>query len=768
MQKVTVSVGGIDYSDYLLSYELQEDICNVTCFTTFRFLPSAPLFDPGNSVQVWTNGTSRFVGTIAKTTKQWSGGNTEYTVYCQHRDIKKLQDWYQVGDLWTHENETCSSFLLRHVVIAGIYAAYDATADPIVMYPYKWYNPPLWEVVENVMTFAGIYLRPQGDGTFTFTDFGSGSDVAIDAEGITTRCNRVTSDVSYRSKALIYGTGLVYSASGSNMFPHDRIAILANPMIGQPGEAEDVADRLLDEYNRLVEQDTITVLGLYGANLGKKVRVYDKFDGYDAEGTITEINELADERGYRTDIVTNARCPKIYGFAPPTPPTIYTHKPMVVGVSYERDSVADPVNTARVWVTPDITGAWGVGSGSTFHYGTFCEWYDKSEGLTGDFGQLFTGEETVSTFFRASGIIRDPWSTDARGAWCCTTRGIFYTPKLLPPADQTTGDWDWTPWERIVACYFTPTGESGPDENLILTTASGSGAATIELVELKANDNTGIYVVATAYIASKIMIEVLQVDRSGNIEYLQEYDTTTPAVWPWTMYITPPYGDDKQWIEYATQANPVVNDEERAIDLATGTFSQSASPRFAGWASPIEPSGSDGLLSFTTSKVYSGVPAVQLSTYPNDDLGQWVAGEHLYAPGTLRDYLPKRFASWDGKHQRIYVWARIGERTGYTYKSVLRSDDSGATWSRQSTTGSAILDMAWHAGADPGQGFISGRAVANTMKNGYLETYCVIALPHYDVDAVNWLFVSSDDGQNFWTSGSFPNPIYCIMDMDNA
>ena len=164
------------------------------------------------------------------------------------------------------------------------------------------------------------------------------------------------------------------------------------------------------------------------------------------------------------------------------------------------------------------------------------------------------------------------------------------------------------------------------------------------------------------------------------------------------------------------------------------------------------------------------ISVMNLGVYKGDDRNTllWTppAGWYPYLnPGALlQKQAPS--SSYDAKMERLYVMTKTNtgaEASGSGATSVWHSSNNGVTWDQRATT---PMGEAFPRGV-----FTSRILAYNTDEaTNYTTSYCIQAVAgHYlgsEEEVINTVYVSSNDGANFWSSGSQPFSIFAIMDMD--
>ena len=721
-----VTVNGADVSSYVEQIVRDVSMCEVSCGVVLQLDPRAPSMNPYHSVTIDMDGTRIFTGLVNGTAERLSAGKWVRQVTCDHLALKRLKDYFYHETFNTGNSDYVIGALIGYISgKAGVTINWvSGTADAVCPRNWVWTDVSLLSFLMDLALFGGLQIKPEQDGTILLTKAALSSSYTSLGPTMIARERRVD-DSLFRSRVVLYGaTGDPYIASGSNPYGYTRSAIVANLMIHTAGQSEDVGDAMLAEFNQLLDIEKTTIAGKYNIPVTSTVLLSDPKDSYSATRIVTRTNDTYkpdSSMGNLSTITTNERCPKIYGFDYTLPPPEYEHKPLAVGIS-KLVQEGTPEHTARVYVTPDITQSWYTSSGSGFHEGTgACEWYNCSQGLSGDFAVVCFGSDCGYSWWAGPAIIRDHWSDDARGAWCHTSSGLFYTPKLLPPTSQSSGSWEYTPWTRL----------------------PNSGSLTVEVrVETKSNDSSGIYISsARSWQLGGLwytQIRVEKIDRSGNRTLIADYPTDPDyqAGVKLIASFTRPHSSNTQYVEFDTYIN--ATPPSSPASFANDSIMVSS----VGYADYSEADTSGNLLTVSTdTQLYTGASGASvLSTYPNDEYGQWTRLGNL---------------SFDAKYERLYIPV-TSLSTGR--KSVIRSDDQGVSWSRRATSGSTVTYGMY--------GVISSRILAYNI-TPYVSTYCITAISGINSPTgVFTLLVSSDDGNNFYSSGSFSNQIRCIMDMD--
>lgn len=736
---LTVTIGGADYSNRVIAYTRQSNICGIMCDTTLNLVPCDTNIDPYTEVLVDYNGQRRFTGYVSGVVRSRRG--EKYTLHCVHKALKRFRDYWFVGDFATETKygqvsgeETSAHFATRLCSAVGATHTFNAVIKDM---PYNvWTNANAATVLEDLLTFGGMQCIPKEDGSIEFSNLQPVKSGAIDLTDVTASCSRRTGDEFFRTDIIVMGNGIYYAASGSNPYGLRRKAVLANSLIGTDDTAITIGDAMLKEFNQLVETQSVSLVGIQDISLGDTVKVVDRKDAYSNYAIATTLGESADDRGMVMDVITNQRCPRIWGFSF-TLFDVYEHIPFAIGTSLREFtpgvwfSVFDEYisqDSARVWVTPDLSPALPTpGSGSGFQDGSVgLEWYDCSEGLTGDFwaySYCFGSDCPPNYGFSKPALVRDYWSENGRGAWCSTTTGIFYTPQLLPPTGQASGSWAYTPWTQV---YARP--------NLIESPS-----------ETKANDSTGLMFTTDWYCGWIWIVNVMQVGRGGATEVLASYPSAPYAANNLGLVgnFTKPYTTNPQYLtcfanKYSDPGAHHITFVNRA-EFFEENIGNSGYPLIFPGPSETDAAGNFLLFPPYSPNVYTTPSGLTIkSTFPDN-------------------FRTRRDVSYDAKHERLYVMAQDYPVISKT--AILRSDDDGVTWSKKATSGSEFTNL---PGVD---GVMTSRILANRILP-YVTTYCVQATTVKRASGSYSIMVSGNDGVSFNADlTSFGNEIWCMMDM---
>jgi hypothetical protein len=291
--------------------------------------------------------------------------------------------------------------------------------------------------------------------------------------------------------------------------------------------------------------------------------------------------------------------------------------------------------------------------------------------------------------------------------------GVWYTPILLPPAGQTSGSWEFTQWTKISGIVRTLPMAGNPSGNL-------------QYIATKANDNTGIYAVFTNISVNPATTVVCQMDRSGNLEFICE--ASAIAAVDGSVGITPPRGDyDQYCIVGKYYLGP---HGAKYINLTTGVSDYMTTAVFG--RQEIHPD--ETVLTMVADDLYTGVPGSLKSSLPID----W-SGELGF--------------SYDAKFERLYAASYYQLFKNY---GVFRSDDDGDTWALKASGSASSITM---------NGGFTGHILGHNIIP-YQSTYSILAWGGKDSSNINRVYLSPNDGQGFWSSGSWANIVWCVMDMD--
>ena len=730
---IQLLIGGVDYSNLLKSYNRHISICELECNAVLDMYPGSPQFDPYQEVLIYTSGSLHFTGYVSQTTVRRSQGNWTYQILCEHKAYKRLRDYW--GNINTGVDESAASFFNRLGLTIGttIHVAVDDGTE--LPNNWAWTNANFISVFEDALTFASSQPIPLDDGSISIEKLLLSKQVYVDSEGVISRCERTLDDIYFRTDTAFITTREVILASGSSPFGYRRVAIVASPMVHDFGTGYYLGLALLDEYNRLQSSHNVTMVGEYHLRVGQSLRVKDKFDNFEEYGIITSTDEKENVQGGRVnEVVTNQRCPRIFGFDYAAF-DVYEHIHFAVGTSHAvvfGDEGYANNDSARVWVTPDLYPAISS-SGSNFKdVGTSVEWYDCSAGLTGDFDATyvcFGSDCGGAPNFKKPAIVRDYWSEEARGAWCLTTTGLHYSSRILPPSGQSSGSWDYTPWTKVYGGTY------------------GSGFSLY--VETKANDSTGIFCAERRYVVSPAAwsVDIRQIDRSGGEEILLTYpiDSAYNVYTPFMGNFTKPYSTNPQYLSYGGYKYSLPEDSLSFVNKASGSEENVTDTALMLWG-PSETDTAGNLILF---------PGVN-TTYSNNvyETPSGLAIKSSY-PDSLQAI---QDIGYDAKHERLYVLARTPDTL---IDVVLRSDDNGVTWAKKATTTSGAYI--------PGRNGVFTSRILGYKILPYITTYCVQALAWQRTSGSWSVMVSGNDGLTFNADqAAFEDQIFCMMDMQTG
>lgn len=308
-----VTIGGIDCASRVVSIHREQSLCSSVHTATVNLDPTwGQAFSPYDEVVIHEDGTKVFTGYAIPVEKQ----RLPILGMVEAQDpSKRVQDtWLETE--FSSAGSTPTQVLSALFDMAGVSYSLNDTLDEILP-DQDWQYVSVWDIIEEVLTMAGwqIYADPDGvlqvgelrmSGTPDHT-FQAGVNL-IDA-------TRQQNDTFYRNAVGVYGSGI--SVKLEQVAPilggMERAGAFANPHIRTEALANDIAQRALQEFNRLLDVKTCEILGDPTVVIGNTARVIESFTNLHHDCMVTTVRSTMDQNGYLMDVVLDERCPVIWG-----------------------------------------------------------------------------------------------------------------------------------------------------------------------------------------------------------------------------------------------------------------------------------------------------------------------------------------------------------------------------------------------------------------------------------------------------------------------
>lgn len=331
---ISGTINGNSIAGYVRSLKRMGNLCAPPQTATILLSPNFPhAVTVSDQVIIYENGTRTFTGYVTRV----SLTRPEYglTVACDDTYTRATSFFIEDSITTGHDandqpipNYTPQMTAYWIGYLCGL-CGLDYTVDGF-QYPVPaGVQIGLRTVAESLLDIIAystqyVYVNPNGVAEFkriakgspsvTFTDF---IDFEWKKDDEWTR--NVVKVYGYSGDGLRPNSRIFVSKSVSipEIVP-DRVTAVATPLIQTYGEAERVADYLLDELGAVTEVASGTIVGDPTVRIGQVARMVH--DGVDLTGIITSLEVTWDENGYVMVVTIGERCPRISGWSYAAPP----------------------------------------------------------------------------------------------------------------------------------------------------------------------------------------------------------------------------------------------------------------------------------------------------------------------------------------------------------------------------------------------------------------------------------------------------------------
>jgi fibronectin type 3 domain-containing protein len=313
---VSMTIGGIDVSDYICSLTTEQDICRLAqTFEVSLDTSLASSFSPWNEVLIAIEGENRLAGYVDDVQK---GRNpTEYVVL--GKDYMKLAIDTLITEKVTVEEVKDAGwwidYWLTQVMIPSGGAVETGFTVPLDL---EWQYVSVGDIILECLGYAGggWTVIVDGNGTAQITE----KLVGEPDHTITTHLEfaHEQDDSWYRNRAVVFGTsGSVteIAAEYPASEPADARAVaLSSDFIYSELAAEDIAEQLVKFFDENLNVKRCFITGNETIWLGETARIIESWTGFNNIGLITSIITTIDDGGFRQLVSLDEKCGFIWGW----------------------------------------------------------------------------------------------------------------------------------------------------------------------------------------------------------------------------------------------------------------------------------------------------------------------------------------------------------------------------------------------------------------------------------------------------------------------
>jgi len=308
----SVTIGGADFSSYVVSIERDHFICRPVGSATIGLDPeNAPDCNPRATVVITEMGTKRFTGYATDVIRERVPAR--YEVQCLD-ELKRLVEYQFVDEAIVANGETLTYWIEFFLDRVGIASHSVATTTKIVPSGIEFMCESPMDIVKKLCSVVGWQIYADADGTVHVGDFlTAGVPTAI--TNYTTVAD-LEDDSWLRNKVVVFGYNNVvgiHEETIAELGTETRTAVLASPYIPTQADAQDVADDMATYFNTPLDTKEITMEG--GERVTALLDTLSVADDYvgTISGLVTGLESNFSQDGYTVTHFLNERCPGFWG-----------------------------------------------------------------------------------------------------------------------------------------------------------------------------------------------------------------------------------------------------------------------------------------------------------------------------------------------------------------------------------------------------------------------------------------------------------------------
>jgi hypothetical protein len=310
-----VLIGGNDVSNYVVSIERNQSICEISSVGVVRLsFEYATTVDPYDDVVIYEQGTKVFTGLVASAEK--SRMAPDVSIQIQDYTLR-LQD-YWIDTEYRSTGETAEYWIGFFCTLAGVSYVFDTSYGRIVpaVKPdeYGWQFTSAFDIIRQLVVIGGLHVFSDADGTLHFAKLAAGA--LGDSLAILHFARERSLDYS-RNKAIVFGKYPSFASATktvSELGTREKTAILASPYIDSYSYALNLATNMVNHFARASDVKTVEVEGNPNLVVGYNINVAESWSGINTSCMITSLSTTMSNAGYRMTLVLDELCPYIWGY----------------------------------------------------------------------------------------------------------------------------------------------------------------------------------------------------------------------------------------------------------------------------------------------------------------------------------------------------------------------------------------------------------------------------------------------------------------------
>lgn len=310
---IQLSIGGTDFSNYVVSTNRTNSICKPIGKLSVLLAPDLPKpISIYEVVEFYENGTKVFTGYTMEALKARLPIESELT--CNDVLVRTEDTWLDTN--YISYGESVAHWIGFFLQLSGITNVdIGVGSDRFVYEGFGWQYISAWDAIVQTVQVCPYQIMADRNGQVKLVSLIKSTPVATISNYI--EYSRTRSDSWLRNRAVVIGaTPLAADRFRSNPYLPDevRTAVVATGAIHNQNTADWLAYELLDCFAVPLDIKTILVEGNPIYEIGQTINFTDTWSGYSGDCIITSIEANYDSEGYRVQLTLDEKCPNFWGW----------------------------------------------------------------------------------------------------------------------------------------------------------------------------------------------------------------------------------------------------------------------------------------------------------------------------------------------------------------------------------------------------------------------------------------------------------------------
>lgn len=315
-----VLIGGTDVSSYLLSIDRSKNYCNISQEFTIKLDLGYPnTINAYDDVVIYEEGVKVLTGFISS----YSRSAPEAALMIKGQDTyKKAKDYFVPEQYTTDGTKTVKYWIEFFLGEADLSATFTDGEGPNVRKDESFGLQPAANIIEPLLQYAGWYGNVDGNGNLTigkldpsltgivFSDVDNILDITVNKSAQESR-NKVKVFGATEFDFINSEYNTIFS-SASRDAPYlvvDQTTVIGNPHIDTQEEADDIANKFVEELYRPRIVIQLSVLGNPNILAGTYAEVLSR--EYSGKVLITSMSSNFSDTGYTMSLTLNDLCQRL-------------------------------------------------------------------------------------------------------------------------------------------------------------------------------------------------------------------------------------------------------------------------------------------------------------------------------------------------------------------------------------------------------------------------------------------------------------------------